>query len=132
MVDLRSEKITHAFFGGIVYHVCSFLLSILFSWDRFICWILRVCSFLQYIICNDANEKGRPGLLIERFWLSVDGRVRSLFKYGVAALAASLFTVFQIGGLSPSTSLIIVGEACAIIGGVLGYFASLDNVEDSE
>jgi len=75
---------------------------------------------------------GRPGLLIERAWLRVDGRVRSLFKYGVAALVASLVTVFQLGDMSPSTSLIMVGEACAIIGGVLGYFAGLDSREEEQ
>ena len=70
--------------------------------------------------------------MIERAWLRVDGRVRLLFKYGVAALSASLFTVFQIGDLSPGIRLIMVGEACAIIGGVLGYFAGLDNGEEME
>jgi hypothetical protein len=70
--------------------------------------------------------------LIERAWLRVDGRVRSLFKYGVAALSASLFTVYSLGDLSPGSRLLLVGEACAIIGGVLGYFAGLDNGEGEE
>ena len=67
---------------------------------------------------------------MERVWLRVDGRVRTLFKYGVAATAASLFTVFQLGDQSLSTSMIMVGEACAIIGGVIGYLAGCD-VEES-
>jgi len=54
-----------------------------------------------------------------------------LFKYGVAATAASLFTVFQLGDQSLSTSMIMVGEACAIIGGVIGYLAGCDGVEES-
>ena len=68
---------------------------------------------------------------MERVWLRVDGRVRTLFKYGVAATAASLFTVFQLGDQSLSTSMIMVGEACAIIGGVIGYLVGCDGVEES-
>ena len=72
-----------------------------------------------------------PGY-VERAWHRVDGRARTLFKYGVAATAASLFTVFQLGDQSLSTSMIMVGEACAIIGGVLGYLAGCDSVEESD
>ena len=68
----------------------------------------------------------------EKAWLRVGGRVRTLFKYGVAAGLASLFTVFQLGDLSPSNRMIMVGEACAIIGGVVGYIAGSDTQEVSK
>jgi len=68
--------------------------------------------------------------LIERAWLRVDGRVRSLFKYGVAALAASLFTVWRIGQGFPDYRLLVVGEFCAMIGGVVGYLAGIDGGDE--
>ena len=70
--------------------------------------------------------------MIERAWLRVDGRVRSLFKYGFAALAASLVTVWSIGEGSPGNVLILVGESCALIGGLVGYLAGSDRREKVE
>lgn len=70
--------------------------------------------------------------MIERAWFRVDGRVRGLFKYSVAALAASLVTVWSIGQGSPGYDLLLVGEACALIGGIVGYLAGVDRREESE